>query len=42
VAAVGFDKKRRENQVRFSLPRSVGDMEVGVVVRDWPELLAEA
>jgi 3-dehydroquinate synthase len=42
VAAVGFDKKRRENQVRFSLPRSVGEMEVGVVVRDWPNLLAEA
>jgi 3-dehydroquinate synthase len=38
-AAAAFDKKRRNGQVVFALPRRIGEMEVGVKVEDWPAIL---
>jgi 3-dehydroquinate synthase len=41
-AAAGFDKKRRNGEVLFALPRRLGEMEVGVKVEDWPAILEES
>jgi 3-dehydroquinate synthetase len=41
AGAIGFDKKRRNGEVRFALPRRVGEMEVGVRVDGWQEILGE-
>ena len=41
AAAAGFDKKRTANEVRFSLPRRVGEVVVGVKVDGWQRMLTE-
>jgi 3-dehydroquinate synthase len=41
-AAAVFDKKRRNGEVLFALPRRLGEVEVGVKVNDWPAILEES
>ncbi len=41
-AAAGFDKKRRNGEVHFALPRRFGEVEVGVKVEGWSLMLEES
>ncbi|MCA9933551.1 MAG: 3-dehydroquinate synthase, partial [Anaerolineales bacterium] len=39
IQAVGVDKKRKGGKVKFALPRKIGDVQVGIDVPDWPQIL---